>query len=185
MNCLHYSIPGTETIQNAIAHLPTGKTESAHLQSTDHFSCHRLLSQLARALENPYKDDEQKAESVEATEIIIEELSHDDRVRQSLGEYYGIRLLQAEARSAMAEYRNEGDTTGFDRLGSKLRRELEPNPIDETDQDPEASQPEFVLVPPQGSLLKSIGKVAGFIALLIAVIAGMLFTGAIAGGIGF
>ena len=186
MKCLHYSVPSTSAIHQAIAHLPTSEDRREALTSRDHLSCHRLLTTVARCLDDPACSSAERAETVHAAEVIIDELAHDRRVQEDHpGEYFGIRFLQAEARSAFDEFQDGGDTSGFDRFKAKLERSLFPG--NRTTSRPRPPQGYSHLQPPyeSRSIASEAGRLAMFLVLLVAAIAGVVCTGMFVIGIGF
>ena len=188
MKCLHYSVPSTWAIHQAIAHVPGAAPSRQEMSSPDHFNCHRLLTVIAECLDDPGSSQEVRAESVHAAEVIIDELAHDRRVQEDHpGEYFGIRFLQAEARSAFDEYQSAGDTSGFDRFKAKLNRSLFPGHRRSSRARNAAAPSETQLHLPyeSRSLASEAGRLAMFLVLLVAAIAGVVCTGMFVIGVGF
>lgn len=186
MKCLHYSVPSTSAIHQAIAHLPTSEDRREALSSPDHLSCHRLLTTVASCLDDPDCSSAERAETVHAAEVIIDELAHDRRVQENHpGEYFGIRFLQAEARSAFDEFQDGGDTTGFDRFKAKLERSLFPGNRTPARKPPKNSDPYQQPPYESRSVASEAGRLAMFFVLLVAAIAGVVCTGMFVIGIGF
>lgn len=188
MKCLHFSVPSTSAIHQAIAQVPGATPPQPVMGSPDHFNCHRLLTVIARCLDDPGSPQEVRAESVHAADVIIDELAHDRRVQEDHpGEYFGIRFLQAEARSAFDEYQAAGDTSGFDRFKAKLNRSLFPRNL-------RSDRPRAFSAPTESrlhvayesrSLASEAGRLAMFLVLLFAAIAGVVCTGMFVIGVGF
>lgn len=190
MNCLHYTIPGTQPIRDLLAKLPGDTSERLNLRSADHLSCHRILRESANRLHDSALPARRRAEFVGAIDAVIEELSHHERVRRDQDEYLSLRLLQAEARCSLREFRDVGDTSGFDRLSRKLMIGLGSSPSDTGEAEApvrlidRSPPPATESGPATGTVLASVGRLFGFLFLLALLVAGMILTGLLGYGIG-
>lgn len=184
MNCLHYSIPGKQSIRNLLEQLPEDFSRSLELKSSDHLSCHRILRESIRSLGDPELSNRRRAQVVGAVSALFEELSGDERVRKNETEYLSLRLLQAEAQCSISEFQNGGDASGFERLISKLKQEFAPA---ESDTVSSSSGPPVSLTDPSAPRNAPaplrLGAVLGFLFLLGLLVAGMITVGIFAIGI--
>lgn len=183
MNCLHYSIPGKQSIRNLLDQLPEDFSRSLELKSANHLSCHRILRESIRRLADPEMSNRRRAQVVGAVSALFEELSGDERVRKDENEYLSLRLLQAEAQCSISEFQNGGDASGFDRLVSKLKQEFAlPGTAAVSNHEPPVSLIDSSTPENEPAPLR-LGAVLGFLLLLGLLVAGMIAAGIFTVGI--
>ncbi|MCP5540241.1 MAG: hypothetical protein H7A53_09835 [Akkermansiaceae bacterium] len=168
MNCFQYSIPNSPELRLALENLPASLSAPV---AGNRIACQPLLTHAARGLVETKRGRSGDAHRLAGVlRAVLEELSHDARVQQSLGEYYGLRLLVTELRDAMENRRAGGDTERFQQIARKLLREL--------------NQPAILAPAPEKAARKALPDavlaatgVAAFVVVLLALIGGVFVAG--------
>jgi hypothetical protein len=121
MNCFRYSLPVSPKLLQFLKPLPESISRPF---APDRIPCQEILAPAARRLIEPETGGRLASHDAALISFVLNWLSQDERVRSSLGEYYGLRLLVSELANATADFEDNQMPGRFQRVARKLLREL-------------------------------------------------------------